>query len=76
MDKLIALVSEKTGIEPDKAKTAVTTVLGFLKDRVPAPLASQIDNVINKDAAEEGEDSGEGGGLGDAAKKLGGLFGG
>ena len=28
------------------AKTAVDTVVGFLKERLPAPIAGQIDNVL------------------------------
>lgn len=67
MDELIKLVSKKTGISEAMAKTAVETVLGFLKDRLPDPIAGQIDAVV-----------GGGGGLGQAgnvAGALGGLFG-
>ena len=67
MDELIKLVSKKTGISEDIARTAVETVLGFLKERLPAPIAGQIDAVL-----------GGGGGLGQAgeiAGALGGLFG-
>lgn len=73
MEKLVALVSEKAGIDAAKAQTAVTTVLSFLKDRLPAPVAGQLDQVVNK--AGEGEGEG-GGGLGDITKGLGGMFGG
>ena len=67
MDELIKLVSKKTGISEAMAKTAVETVLGFLKDRLPDPIAGQIDAVV-----------GGGGGLGlagNVAGALGGLFG-
>lgn len=64
MDELIKLVSQKTGLPEDKAKVAVDTVIGFLKERLPAPLASQLDNVLGS--------SGPGQGL---AKGLGDLFG-
>ena len=50
------------------AGTAVTTVLGFVKDKLPAPIASQIDNAIS------GEGGGAGGTLGDLASKAGGLL--
>jgi hypothetical protein len=66
MDELIKLVASKTGLPPEAAKLAVDTVLQFVKARLPAPLASQIDAVIAG-----------GGGLGqagDIAKGLGGLF--
>jgi hypothetical protein len=46
MDELINLVSEKTGIPHDTAKQAVDVVIGFLKQRLPAPVGSQIDKVL------------------------------
>ncbi|HXQ69419.1 MAG TPA: hypothetical protein VN844_02990 [Pyrinomonadaceae bacterium] len=60
------------GIDEDchhQARSAVNTVSGFLKEKLPAPIAGQVDNVL----------SGAGGmtdKLGDAAAKVGGLFGG
>ena len=67
MDELIKLVSKKTGISEAMAKTAVETVLGFLKERLPEPIAGQSDGIV-----------GGSGGLGDVgniAGALGGLFG-
>jgi hypothetical protein len=69
MDELIKRITEKTGISEDQARTAVTTVSGFLKEKLPSPLAGQIDNVL----------SGAGGmtdKVGDLASKVGGMFGG
>jgi len=69
MDELIKLVSSKTGLPESAARTAVETVIGFLKTKLPAPLASQIDGVLSG--------GGLGGALGqagDLAKGLGGLF--
>ena len=68
MDELVKQVSQRTGISEDQARTAVTTVLGFLKDKLPAPIGGQIDNLI------AGESS-AGGGIGDIASKVGGLLG-
>ena len=68
MDELIKQVVSKTGISEDQARTAVTTVLGFVKDKLPAPIASQIDTAIT------GEGGGVGGTLGDLASKAGGLL--
>lgn len=48
------------------ARTAVRTVLGFLKDKLPAPIAGQIENVIGG-----GESAG---GVGDIAAKVGGFL--
>ena len=73
MDELINRVTEKTGLTPDQAKTAVESVLGFLKERLPAPLASGLDSVVGG-----GESSSEAGGEGLASKAsamLGNMFG-
>ncbi len=68
MEELIGKVTEKTGISPEQAKTAIATVLGFLKDKLPAPIAGQIENVIG------GGGSASAAGAGDVASKLGGLL--
>jgi len=47
MDELINMVAQKTGLAPDQARTAVDTVLGFLKNRLPAPMASQLDAALS-----------------------------
>ena len=62
-DELIKLVAEKTGLTEDIAKIAVDTVLGFLKEKLPAPVAAQLDLVLNSDD------------LAGLGKSLGGLFG-
>ena len=66
MDELIALVVEKTGISEQMAQTAVETVLEFLKEKLPDPIASQVDNVINGFDADA---------AGNVLNTLGGLFG-
>lgn len=65
MEELIKQVTAKTGISEDQARSAVTTVLDFVKTRLPAPIAGQIDNVIGGRA---------GGAVGDLANTVGGLF--
>lgn len=47
MEDLIKLVSDKTGISPDQAKSAVETVLGFLKEKLPAGLGEQLEGVMS-----------------------------
>jgi hypothetical protein len=71
MDELVKMVADKVGVSQAQAKQAVEIVLSFLKDRLPEPLAGQIDAVM------EGDLSGLGdlGDLGDLAGGLGGLFG-
>jgi hypothetical protein len=63
MEELVKLVSQKTGISTDQARTAVETVLGFLKQKLPAPVAAQIDGLL------------AGGNMPDLTKGVGGLFG-
>ena len=70
MDELIKQVSERSGISEDQARTAVNTVVGFLKDRLPAPIAGQVDNVLNSSAGALGSAGGA------VADKAGDLLGG
>ncbi|MBL7201736.1 MAG: hypothetical protein ISS56_16470 [Anaerolineae bacterium] len=72
MDELVKLVSEKTGLSEQMARTAVETVLGFLKDKLPGPIAAQMDNVLSGGGLGGLGDLGDLGGL---AKGLGGLLG-
>lgn len=64
MDELVKLVSQKTGLPEPQAKVAVETVLAYLKERLPEPLAGQLDNVL------------KGQGAGGLMGSLGGMFGG
>ncbi len=68
MDELIKLVQEKTGISEQQARDAVQTVLGFVKERLPEPLGSQLEGLIGGGAAGGSDPLG---GLGN----LGGLIG-
>lgn len=47
MDQLYALVAQKAGISAEQAKTAVETVVGYVKQQLPEPLASQVTAMIN-----------------------------
>jgi hypothetical protein len=64
MEELIKQVAAKAGISEDQARSATTTVLDFVKTRLPEPIAGQIDNVIGGGA----------GVVGDLANTVGGLF--
>ncbi len=63
MDDLVNEVSQKTGLPKDQAQKAAQAVIDYLKARLPAPVAGQIDAVL------------KGGSAGDVAKNLGGMFG-
>jgi uncharacterized protein (DUF2267 family) len=65
MDELVKMVSKKVGISEAQAKQAVEVVLGFLKDKLPAPVAGQVEAALTGDLS----------GLEDLAGGLGGLFG-
>jgi hypothetical protein len=66
MDELVALVVQKTGISEEQARMAVETVIDYLKDRLPEPLAGQIDGYLSGEGAD--------GSVEDIAKGLDGLF--
>ena len=67
MDELINLVAEKTGLPEEMAGKAVEVVVGYLKDKLPDPIAGQIDNVLSGKGLPTD--------VGDVAKGLGGLLG-
>jgi hypothetical protein len=49
MDKteLVTLVSSKTGLNEQMATLAVDTVIGFLKQKLPAELSGQLDSLLS-----------------------------
>ena len=54
MDELIKVVSEKTGLDANMARQAAEAVIGFLKERMPEPLASQVDGFIGGQGGQGG----------------------
>ncbi len=60
MEALIKMVAERAGIDEAAAKKAIEVVIDQLKDKLPGPMADQVEGLL----------SGEGGGAGDV---LGGL---
>ena len=73
MDELVKQVTERTGISEAQARTAVDTVVGFLKQRLPEPLGGQLDSVL---AGGAGIAGGLAGKAGDMLGGLGGMLGG
>jgi hypothetical protein len=49
MDALVDLVVKKTGLPEAQARQAVTVVINYLKEKLPAPIAAQVDGVLNND---------------------------
>ena len=67
MNEIVQLVSQKTGIPADKAQQAVEVVINHLKDKLPAPIASQLTQFVSGGGTKAA--GSEGGGL------LGNVFG-
>ncbi len=80
MNELVQLVQQKTGLSEDMAQKVVDTVTGYLKAKLPEPMASGLDSLMAGNAgAEDGGGAPDGGGMMDKAKSmvagLGGMLG-
>ena len=67
MNELINLVSQKTGLTEGKAKLAVDVIVSYLKEKLPAPIASQVEKALIDESFVEK--------AGEFAKGVGGMFG-
>jgi hypothetical protein len=67
MTEIVNMVSQKTGLDEAKSQQAVDTVLGFLRDKLPAPIASQVERVMSGDGGAGKE---KGGGVAGAVKDM------
>jgi nucleoid DNA-binding protein len=47
MKELINVIVQKTGISEENAQKAVQVMLGFLKTKLPAPVAAQLDSFLS-----------------------------
>ena len=47
MKELIDQVCQKTGVSQDQATKAVSMIVGFLKQRLPPPVAGQVENLLS-----------------------------
>jgi hypothetical protein len=74
MNELIQQVTQRVGISEEQATKAVEVVGGYLKNKLPAPLAGQVDRYLSGDSSQAGgEDQGA---MGKIASGIGGAFGG
>ena len=46
-EQVVNLIVKKTGISQENAQKAVLVVFDFLKTKLPAPIASQLDSFLN-----------------------------
>jgi hypothetical protein len=68
MNEIIQRLIERTGLPEDKAIAAVETVIGFLKEKLPDPMAAQLDSLMSGESGMASQ-------LGGMASSLGGMFG-
>ena len=46
MNELVTLITQKTGLSSDMAQKVLTVIDGYIKDKVPEPMSSQITSVL------------------------------
>jgi nucleoid DNA-binding protein len=46
MEELIKMVTQKVGISESQAKSAVETVVSFLKDKMPGGIGTQVESFV------------------------------
>lgn len=63
MDKVVSMITEKTGISESQAQTAVTTVVGYLKDKMLEGMGKQVEGYLNGDGGDDGGIAGKVGGM-------------
>jgi uncharacterized protein (DUF2267 family) len=57
MDELVKMVAKETSLPEAQARQAAEAVLKFLKEKLPAPLAGQLDNFLeNEGTADAAQD--------------------
>ena len=49
MNELTNIIVQKTGISQENAQKSVQVTLGFLKTKLPAPLAGQLDSFLARE---------------------------
>jgi hypothetical protein len=52
MNEIVQLVAQKTGLSEEKAQQATEVVINYLKDKLPGPLASQLNQFTGSGSAE------------------------
>jgi len=69
MEQLTALIAEKTGLSTEMSAQVAEIVFDFLKDKLPDPIAAQLDNFLGGSSS-DGEND-----ISDAIQGLSSLFG-
>ncbi|HEY7349452.1 MAG TPA: hypothetical protein VH599_14145 [Ktedonobacterales bacterium] len=72
MNELINQITQRVGISQQQAQQTVQVVIGFLKQKLPGPMASQLDNFVSQQGTPGGQQSMGG----QPHQDIGGMFGG
>lgn len=64
MDQLIQTIQQRTGLDAEQARGAAQAAADFFKDKLPDPIAGQIDGIL----------SGQGSDADSAMEKIGSAF--
>jgi hypothetical protein len=70
MEELVQQIISKTGISEANARSAIDSVVNFLKAKLPGPIAGQLDGALGSAGSALGNVD-----LGSISSGLGGLFG-
>ncbi|MCH8340976.1 MAG: DUF2267 domain-containing protein [Chloroflexi bacterium] len=65
MDEIVKEVAQKADVSEEVARKTIKVVVELLKEKLPSPLAAQVDGILSGDAD-----------VGDIVKGIGGLLGG
>lgn len=52
MNEIVEQLKSRVGLDDEKARSAAETVVNFLKQRLPGPVATQLDSVISGQGGE------------------------
>ena len=72
MNELVQLVQQKTGLSPEMSQKVVETVVGYLKGKLPEPMAAGLDSLLGGagDTAAAGDAAVDAGGMMDKVKSM------
>ena len=77
MNELVQLVQQKTGLSQEVAQKVVDTIAGYIKTKLPEPMASGLDSLLGGGAgtaaagdAAAGDSAADAGGVMDKAKAM------
>lgn len=70
MEELIQTVADRTGLTPDQAKSAIETIVGLIKDKLPMGLGDKVEAMLQGGSESSTESSSLGGDLLGGLKNL------